>query len=152
MQSKVFSRDSLHFRFATVYGPMSDHSSACDTDICTYGRNVMKGMLVVFLITLFSCLFAAGVGDFLAWLVAGINYSFVELGAPGFIALALTSIIAMMCAFGWTCLKAGEMRDARRQRLRDLQNADDYVEPELSVYTQWYRSFKEKTCFRLQLQ
>lgn len=150
MEAKTFSKNSLHWRLASVYGPMNEY--AATTDICSYGRAVMKGALVALLILVVGGGYATGMADFGAWLVAGLIHGFTDMNVAGGVVTIINAIAIIVVSLGVACTQIGEWRSNRRARIRALTSAEGYVEPEPSVYTQWYRSFKEKTCFRVSLK
>ena len=75
------SRKSLHWRLATVYGSLkydrngySVNNAEFTTDICTYVRAIMYGLLIIAVILFCSTLIVIWpVGDAIGWLVASIH-------------------------------------------------------------------------------
>lgn len=66
MKTLTFSTKTWHYWFANICEP--GYSFKYGTDICTYTRHVILGMLIVFFCTTLAILYTASVGDFLAWI------------------------------------------------------------------------------------
>jgi len=139
MKTLVFNKESWHYKLARGYG----HSC---TDICTYGRQVLKGILeAVFLFFFGSAAIAACVGvvGMLLFLVA----SFLSYVAAGLVAgvwpdpndaiiMGGTTVIVIMG--GATVLVVG--------RLMKMCDKSKPFIPKDSFIAEAYKSWKDKYC------
>lgn len=139
LNETIFSKDSWHFRLATVYGPEHEHYPP--EDICSYISAVLAGAGRVLLFTLFGGLIGGLLGgSSLAWVVAMI----VTSGwiSPHPVAVILpTSIFVITLSVGLT-----EVVKRCKQKLNDKVRQKDQ---QPSFLNQAYSKWKDKTCIRI---
>lgn len=146
MKPFIVTEHSLHWRLASFYGPMhADVVRHHGTDICTYMRAVLNGLVKVLLITAGCSMGAAFTADFLAWLVAGFVTSFVTPG-PG--AVVIGGIVAIVCGVMlWLWLKelVEDYLDKREQNTDEGGRQPSFV-------SQAFSSFNNKYCIPVKLE
>lgn len=138
------------WRLATYYGTLDSYTVRNGgADICSYTRAVLAGIVGVLFIIAVLGVCAAIVGDTLAFIAAWfVSTGHVEIGLGAFIGLALASLLAAIVALGFVKLFIDEALYAVARRKRDREEAG--VEP--STLTQMYRSWKEKTCVKIEVE
>lgn len=125
---------------------MGDYQERNGTDICAYGRAVAQGSFFVLLLMVLGGFAGASVGDCLAWAAACIiTHQMIAPGVLGFFTLACIGLVAMLAIIGGVCWAWTEWR----KKVQANRDASGYELPE-SAAKVWYRSFKEKTCVRVE--
>lgn len=141
--SRWFTRP-WHVQLATTYGTFRDGDDARrdllehGTDICSYTRSIMWGLLYVTLLTAMFCgVIVAPIGDALGWVVAGVINGFVRPDEPAMIVVVMLAVVVLIIALLLLVgglLKVRSMFPASEQR---------------SLVGQMYDSFKNSYCVRL---
>lgn len=152
MNSASISPNSWHFRLATVYGPLDSYRTKRDgTDLCTYVRAALLGLVFVLLITTVAGAYAAGIGDAAAWLVAGMLHGFVQINETGGMSLALTGAVLVLMVGGFIWYVLYDLSQKRKERIRNERYAmrEAGEEPPISFFESAYDSFKNKYCLML---
>jgi len=129
MKTLTFSTKSWHYWFANICEP--SYAYMRDTDICSYTRSVIFGMLLVLFCTAVVVLYTASVGDFLAWIVSYLNTGI--WAAPHVGAVVNCMIIIAAILVGISILAN-----------RVLNTASN-----TSFVRESYSSFKNQYCFRV---
>lgn len=133
----TINKKSWHYWLASKWGKFSPHVVS-EQNICAYTRYVIGGLIGLILVSVLGSLFAylaiCAVVD-LAWLVHHFKMS-TYISGPGIAFLVAASLVAVIFIFGsalaW--LTSMEVKD---------------VSPTFVVKA--YRSFKDKTCVRLNI-
>lgn len=135
MKTVVFKEESWHGWLADLGGNYRKQ-----TDICAYTRAVMWGVLKLIGAAIVVAVSAAALGDWLAWMTAGLLYGFTMVGFLGGVVCFL--VLVALCAAALILLGAGSVFAAERlgKRVTD------------SFPAEAYRSFKDKVCFRVELK
>ena len=150
MKTLNFNKKSWHYWFAKMGD--YDHSRP---DFCHYVRSALMGMFFSAVISVFVAAAIYGTGDFIAWIIAmittGLWFNLVpDLGA---FVIGGTLIFAGTIAglVGFSAFRE-KRRRAHFQKLQDaIRNGKQLVEPTPSFIVTAYRTFKDKTCFKINL-
>lgn len=144
MKAFTLSPSSLHYRFATVYGPRY-HSDLQQngSDLCSYVRGVLLGVFAWLTWTIVACAVAWGLCDAIVWTIVAIQVGFMfEPNLPAavlfFIVAAVTAIATVMFTihtlktwyYNWKYVKSEVRTDPGFVKLA-------------------YRSFKDKYCTKV---
>lgn len=140
---KIKDSGSL-WRLATHYGELDERSvKAHGTDICEFTRACVKGFFILLVISAtlggFSYLFL----DMLLWIAVGLMYSFVSPGLGAAVAVAVVAVATAACLFFYLKLQVETFLERRA-----IQNQDR----EPSLASEMFLSWKEKTCFKLEVE
>jgi len=153
MKQLSIDTSSLHWRLASVYGPLSEWKVRNHgTDICEYTRAVLAGIVKWFLCIGLGAFAGLCLGDALAWIAAGIVTHFVSPNTPATVAvLFIGGITAVFLWFLITDLISHWLyRRAKRRLEKEAGNQDD-EEREPSFIVEAYRAFKDKYCVRMKI-
>lgn len=148
MQPKTFSKNSIHWRLASHYGPLSQYET--ETDICRYTRAVVRGILTIVAITTLMGLLSAGTGFTLAYVAACFTTG-IWFAAPSEV-LLIPSIIVMFSAIVALAFFEQWRQDRKEKKQIEYMQARAEGTYTSSAWAEMYRSFKKKTCFRVVLQ
>lgn len=135
MKTVTFRDGSWHHKLASYGGVRDD-----ETDICTYLGCVAKTLIGIVagvcLVGMLGVSIAFFVGDFLAWIVAEIFFSFVEPGLGAVIFIAA-------CAFGGVFLMVVALSKVGESIKR--AGADSFIGAARE-------SLKDRICFRVRIR
>jgi hypothetical protein len=146
-----FSRDSLHWRLATVYGDLETYAydedykkeysgDAEPGNLCDYVKNVGKGLFKILLLLIASVIGSMLVGNFIAWVLAMIvTRVALTPDPPAVFTCAL--ILLVLCA-----MLFGKIYTMRYEKKR-LQREDGTYKD--SFISEVYKKWKTKTCVRV---
>lgn len=138
------------WRLATFYGTLDVYTVRNGgADICSYTRAVLAGIVAVLFITVVLGICAWIVGDTLAFIAAWfVSTGQLEMGLGAFIGLALGAFAVAFVVVGTMklCIEEALCSVAARRRSREKAG----VQP--STLTQMYRSWKEKTCVKIEVE
>lgn len=153
MKQLSIDTSSLHWRLASVYGPMSERDVRMHgTDICEYTRAVLAGIVKWFLCIGLGAFVGLCLGDALAWIAAGIVTNFVDPGMPATVAVlvisGVTAVFLWLLVTDW--IKEWLYRRAKRRLEKEADEQDD-EEREPSFIVEAYRAFKDKYCVRMKI-
>lgn len=141
MKTLKFKDGGVLWRLATFYGPLSEgHALKYGSDICTFTRAVLKGLLVVLLITAGYGLVAAALGDFGVWALSSIaagTFLDAQIGAMLVVAAAVVAAIFGTAA-GLFC--------GARYVYEEYQDWRGRVPQKPTQLEQMYRAWKDKYC------
>ena len=145
MLNHKFKDSGVIWTLATKYGPAhADALRRHGTDVCSYTRAVLRGLVVVAIITAIGAISAVCFADFFIWL--GVMIYFGHLIAPHTLAsLAALAFLSIAITAVPVLINAG-VREFRRWRVK---RENDSMEREPSQVTQMYRSWKDKHCFKI---
>jgi hypothetical protein len=148
MKSLTFKKDSWHYKAAMFVFD----SWQIPNDLCGYVRHVIWGGLMFILLMSFCAALACGVGYLLCmwlhWLFQMIStMSFI---APSDEAVIVNVILGVIAACGAAILAIKLIVDYKND-MRQKRYEEGYVEPEPGFLRVAYRSFKDKTCFKINL-
>jgi len=136
MKTITWKKTSLFYRLATVYGPMWSHLPC--GDLCFYTRAVAMGVLgVLSRIALFSFAVVITLGGLIPWVAFMLMHGLVEIGPLATVNAILDgvfSILALMIYGGY---------------LMNQHGLNVEIKPP-SFVKEAYRSFKDKTCVRVE--
>ena len=154
MKQLSIDTNSLHWRLASVYGPMhEDAVRAQGTDICEYTRAVLAGVVKWFLCMGLGAFVGLCLGDALAWIAAGIVTHFVDPGKPAVITVLF--IGGVTAVFLWLfvtdLIRDWLYRRAKRRLEKEADGQGDDEEREPSFIVEAYRAFKDKYCVRMKI-
>lgn len=139
MEETVFSKNSLWYRFATVYGWMT--TAPWQTySICAFVRHVVWGMFLATTVAVVIGLFVgATIGDFGAWIVASIVAGqLLQPDEGAIITITLAAVVCGLVAWYWAAT------------IREKFTTVPAKQP--GFVSQAYTSWKEKTCFRVRFE
>lgn len=106
----ILNKNSLHYRLATKYGDLwlwRDEG----TDICTYTRHVMKGVVFVLLATAGMAVLGCTLLDMAIWFwVMARNGFFIEPGIGAAVGFASSVAVALFALFALACNLWGSRR------------------------------------------
>lgn len=153
MKTLKFNKKSWHYWVATKFGPLGDWKT--NTDFCAYVRAVMVGsiwlsMLVVLGMGILYCGF-----EWVRWVIAcleaGHLLKLAEM-SPAMLFMMIIGIVATVALvlgtiWGWVQLQVYMRQRAKVKR----SHTNAYVEPPPSFIHQAYLTWKEKTCFKVEL-
>ena len=146
MNAIKLKTDSLHWRFASVYGSRHFNPySNCPVDLCTYSKFVAVG-IAHWLMVLFTCVVVLGVipSPTVGWIAAMCTMH--QWIAPEFTAVLAPSLI---CCVGLACAVFAGV-PALYTLIRDrVQSNNENVDQPVNGWLYWYRSFKNKTCVKI---
>ena len=143
MKTIKLSTDTLHYRFAKIYGTGYIFQYGYDQfDLCTYGKAVAVGIVRCLLLTFVLVVFAGLLpAPMIGWLVAmGAMQQWIQPDGP---AMLLPYIIGCF-AFAIAVMTGPPVLYKAVQNL--LPRVNTQVERPPNAWVLWYRSFKEKTC------
>ena len=145
MERKMFSSDSIFFRLATVYGPMS--SVYPRADICSYIRAVIGGCIMAIVVSLLiSVTFIITLVDPLAWAVYNLlNDVYVPLSFLGWVSFIFDVILIIFGSL--FALKHYYGRQIAKFFFKEEAVRGTY-KPNFIVEA--YRSIHDNTCFPIQ--
>jgi hypothetical protein len=139
--SRWFTRP-WHIQLATTYGTLRDSEAARQdlledgTDICSYTKAIFWGALFTLVMTaVVGFLFGAIVGDFGAWIAAGIMHGFVQPDEGAMFLLMLAIVATAVVGIIMFCIMIGKVKQGRT------------LTP--SFVGQAYDSWKNKYCVEL---
>ena len=147
MKPLVFKLNSWHYWLAADVGNFSKYKTS--SNICEYTRAVLKGAMIVAVVTALLAALAYWATITVVFWVVVIQYGFFEATGP----VALTAIIAIVSVavliaegIPWVFRKA-------RRAVYDMRHTSGYQERANidNFITKAYRSWKEKTCVRVTL-
>lgn len=148
-------KKGFFYQLAMSYGGLSSYEAE-DTNVCSFMRKVLLGFVAITLISLFSAAFLSPAAMGLTYLAAGLVHGFVYPPEELLIGLLLYVVIGSYVGllYGTSRYKQWKRnkRYAAEARMYELMEKGEWIEPEApkpGVLTVWYRSFKEKTCFRI---
>lgn len=147
MKAFTLSKKSWHWHLAVTYGNHCKYDT--ETDLCTYMRQVAVGTIVVLLLTLAGglCL-GAPFGSLLAWIVFVANYGLTEMDPVAFAGAAMIMCVALLIGIFFLF-----NTDAGEEVVSKVKRAIRIPKPQKdSFLVLAYRSFKDKTCVRLNVQ
>lgn len=154
MEPVKISKDSLHFRLATVYGPLTKWDITREkVDFCGYIKAVLKGSLSALAWTVFAAAAGWALGDALAWLMSGLLHGFVKPNIAGMVAMVVIAIVAVLVA--WIILDditddfLYSWRQAKRVADKTAPKAQNKSSPGFIKLA--YRSLKDRYCVRVAL-
>ena len=147
MKAIKFSKDSWHWHIASKYGPISGEYSY-EGDICSYTRALMKGMLVLALLSLAGFLLSYSLLDFIFWAYVSLTISPLLINPTGILAPAIIFVIGGSVALLWASDKISRWR---RERYIKLLTDEEVEEKKESLMKHWVRKVKDKTCFRVEI-
>jgi hypothetical protein len=163
MKQMTINKDSWHYKLATKFGGLNSYKH---TDFCSYMRRVSLGFLALFGICLGFAFVAYLIssGSFFiylrvttghwpkdGWYAPGCILDVIILGACVIIGI----IAGVAILFDKRAKRMEEMLQKRRQA--DYAYYQEYGsypvrEPETHFIRDAYRAFKEKTCYRINVQ
>jgi hypothetical protein len=162
MKVMQINRDSWHFKLAKKFGGLNTYKH---DDFCSYTRRVLLGSLA-----LFGCLLVAVLAAYLVSSGVFFVYLRVTLGhwpKDGWYAIGgmFDAIILMVCAIFGGLIGVGILVEKRieykKEQAAIQECADDAYFDKHGVYPtrevkrsfvkEAYASFKEKTCYRLNI-
>lgn len=149
MKTFNLNKKSWHFWLATRFGVMDKYEK--DTNFCRYFWSTVLGGFVFSMLTA-----VVGVATyFVGWIV----YSWYQFFATGFTmneGVKVTLIIGALAAIAYALKLLFAFLEKRRRAKREAYYAIErakeegtYVEPEPGFLKQAYRSWKEKTCYKV---
>lgn len=150
MKTLTFNKDSWHYAIATSWGKMSEY---CDiTDICYYTRRVLVGMVTMLGALMFMLLMAG----FVLWMTGDTIAFWVVVATQGTSVFALwaddpVSAVGTMMLGGmaWMLLYTWAKKRVRLSWITNVHNLKP-SKPD-NALSQMYRSFKKKTCVKVEL-
>jgi hypothetical protein len=155
MKTLKFNKNSWHYFIATRLGPLSQWRDT--TDFCAYVRAVLVGMIwALALVVIAGALLYCGV-CWTIWIIDCIKAGhLIKLanGSPELLfSLVLMLVIIVAAALGaiYGVVQLQEYLRDKRRRKYQYTNNEDYVEPPPSFIKHAYLTFKEKTCFKVEL-
>lgn len=147
MKTFKVDRKSWHYHIIKTYGTTPWELEQID-NLCLYIQRLCVGFMLLALISMVGGAAAWMVLDFTIWTLVSIQVG--ELLPMGPAALAFTiSIIACTVIFGVAaiCIWYGRRPSKPHGHYDDTGK---WVPPQPSLVEAWYRSFKEKTCIRIE--
>lgn len=144
LNSKLFTRP-WHVQLYSQYGTMRDSDMVrrelvgSGIDICSYARQVLWGLFVAAILVVGGGIVVAPIGDFTAWITAGMIHGFVS---PGEMAMILILVVIGLLLIA-TSIGAYIVINKHRTVTE---------RPEPGLIGTAYRSFKDKFCVRLKFQ
>lgn len=154
MESITLKKNSWHYRLATVYGNWDPLWDGEMCDICSYSRKVTYGAIRAVIVAAVLGFVAATFADFALYLqVAGGTNDFVPphfMGVFGMILSAFTIAVSVITsiAFSLVWLVKQGIEWFMDQDIAD-KIADALAKCKPSFLSAWYRSYKDKVCFRI---
>lgn len=158
MKTLEFSKKSWHYLIATKLGPLHEHHEV--TDFCRYVRAVIFGSLWGLCILIVGAVVLYALGDFLGWLVvSAINWQFVQPSLAVQIILMLLACVGIIAGaavlvfglyFGVKISREHLHERAYQKRYGD--GSKEYVPPPPGFIESAWKTFKDKTCFRVELK
>lgn len=143
MKEVTFNRNSWHGQLAYFYGSLESWDS--ETDICTYIRSCISGVIKILLFGALGTLTILWpIGDFLAWLAAGIASTFTAPGMGTTVFFAVTIGIPTAVCLMWAIEKFQEWAYQRRNRKSEAKKPDGFL-------ANAYDSIKGKYCFKVKV-
>ena len=149
MKAFTLSKKSWHWRLAVTYGSHYEYDT--ETDLCTYIRNVLKGIFVVMLVIVAGGLcISAPMGSLAAWIVYVITNGITEMDpvafAGAFLIFGFVILTGLFLLFNTDTGEEVVSKVKRAVRIKIPKPQED------SFLVLAYRSFKDKTCVRLNVQ
>jgi hypothetical protein len=155
MKKVTFSKNTLHWRLACVYGTakLKNYDRETDEwieegfydgDICSYIRACLIGLGSACLVTLGIGAVAWTLLDILLWCVASLRVGYwCQVGMGGFMMLTVLGTLAIVGAV------TGVIIEAKRLFKMLSNKSQDFKESEPSFVSEVYRKFKTKTCWKI---
>lgn len=152
MKPFELSKESYHWRLATVYGPLSDSEyldsdyqgnyTGRQTNICNYVVAVAVGVGACLIWAFFGALILGfPAGSTLGWLAAMVGtHGWISPESSALALPVFVLFIACLMAMAWAV-------DRYKQYKIDRCFHTSGQDP--TLLDLWYRSFKDKTCVRL---
>lgn len=147
MEPKVFSKNSIHWRLASHYGPLEYYET--NTDICRYTRAVLRGLVAVIFFTFVLGAIAAGLVLPVAYVAACMSVGIWFPPGPEVLIMPAI-IVALALMAGYLFLKSW-WEDKKIEQMK-AEKAQGVPTKSPSAWTEMYRAFKQKTCFKVQIQ
>lgn len=148
MKEVTFNRNSWHGQLAYFYGSLESWDS--ETDICTYIRSCVSGVIKILLFMALGTLTILWpTGDFLAWLVVGIAGTFTAPGVGTTVFLAVMIGIPTAVCLIWAIEKFQERAYQWRNRKSEASKSEA-KKPD-GFLANAYDSIKGKYCFKVKV-
>jgi hypothetical protein len=156
MKTLKFKKDSWHYWLASTMGPLKQWEET--TDFCSYVRAVIIGAVLAGLVGALAVGAVCCVGDWLGWLAASIKAGYFIAFEPNSFrgAMLVNMALAMAAVLGAiisVCYLVSRMKRRREEinYARANELGDAYVEPPPSFIMHAYLTWKEKTCFKVEI-
>lgn len=157
MESITLSKASWHFRLATVYSNLkltdwyytADSNSPMieeplEIDSCTYIQHVMKGLLLILVLTaLFGGIIVAPFSDLLMWAVVSAQYGFVQMNESAVFFSMLLTAVALVAVLALVLYKS----DKAWKAYREYRGPNKHVSQKKTSFLRvLYTKIHDKTC------
>lgn len=155
MKEKVFSTNSWHYWLATAFG----NGFYRETNICVYWRTLLLNSALLLIFGILGIMAAwvfiyAPIGGVLAYLFDIHPYLYPNdlNGVPALMLAFTFGLLDVFIVVGYLCVAYGEqVCDYVFERFfkgRSTTKPTSEPKPDSFIVT-WYRSFKDKTCFKV---
>lgn len=157
MKALNFSKKSWHYWLANLGNYNEDRE-----DFCHYVRSAIVGVFVCAMIAVVALAVIVGVGDFIAWIVAMIVAgTYIEPRLPAQVTASLlfiSAVIGILLGISlWNEKRKIRKLNEQIAREREILNAilegkEPLPAPQPNFIQSAYKTLKEKTCFKVNLE
>jgi hypothetical protein len=141
MKTISLNTKSWHWRLATVYKDFNPH--ATNSNLCDYTKHVILGFTNVMWIILFAGIYAVCLADTTCWLLAGLVVG--TLAEPAIGGFCVWVVLAPAIIVGLVALVTGIVV-GKEYASEFIEEFHATKEP---FYYLWYKSVKDKVCYRV---
>ncbi len=136
MKTFKLNKDSLHYRLATVYGHFPKYE--IETDLCSYTKQVIKGIYPVLMITALGGFLSIPTGNFLAWVAYLFTFGQINPNELTIVFMVLAALVVSL--FGAFCYN-----EHQKTKPDKPPKPDNFVGLA-------YKSVKNKMCVKIELE